>query len=92
MSTRELNVICDACKVPVGDEEGYVWIDYGEINRFETAFRICEEETGTEVVPGRQVRSLLDVCNGPKKVRWQAHHKTCDPDVEASSYTIEAST
>jgi hypothetical protein len=90
MSARELSIICDACKLPVDDEEGYVWIDYGEINRYETAFRAWEEETGTELVPGRKVRSFMDVYNGPKRVRWQAHHKACDPDVGAGSYTIEA--
>ncbi|MEU3341966.1 hypothetical protein [Streptomyces sp. NPDC006668] len=76
-----LALICDACGNPIGDDDGYLWIDNQAVNQAQVAERQWRADHPDGLIS--------DFGDYPETVRWQAHHRSCAP--EAGSYDIPAS-
>ncbi|MFJ5026140.1 hypothetical protein [Streptomyces goshikiensis] len=87
--TPELDLICDGCRRPIADDDGYLWVDTAEVRRTEEAVRAWEKEH-TDGVDGSLSFSGADIFGYPEKVRWQAHHALCDPAPGEGAYDIPA--
>ncbi|MER6319275.1 hypothetical protein ABT237_36805 [Streptomyces sp. NPDC001581] len=87
--TAELDLICDGCRRPIADDDGYLWVDTAEVRRTEEAVRAWEEER-TDAVDGSLSFSGDDIFGYPGKVRWRAHHALCDPAPGEGAYDIPA--
>jgi len=86
---RELIMMCSACHKPIGDHEGWLWVDRSAVSAHGRAARAWREEHEDE--PGGAISfDVTAVLDYPKPVRWRAHHKDCDPEPDAASYTIES--
>ena len=92
---RELNIICQACKKPLGDKVddpasyGNLWFsdqDYdrrvGDRREWEAKYSSLDEHGDrTTVADGRGLMTY------PERARWTAHHGACDePEVTAMYY------
>lgn len=81
-----LNLVCDGCRKPIADDDGYLWVNTTEVRRTEEFVRAWEaERTDTD---GSLSFSGGDIFDYPEKVRWQAHHARCDPAPDAGAYDI----
>ncbi|MFF3242907.1 hypothetical protein ACFYWY_04025 [Streptomyces sp. NPDC002870] len=90
MTAHELKAICDACKQPVDDRDGCIWIDNGMINERQESVRAWEKE-GMDRTPAGElvIRNAMEIMNYPGGVRWNVHHSACDLDIDADAYSIE---
>ncbi|MCW2871343.1 hypothetical protein [Actinacidiphila oryziradicis] len=89
---NDLALICDACKEPIGDGAGYLWIDNDAVAAEESAAagrrpRDIKDDDSAESVRSYLAAGLFEL---PQPVRWQAHHAACDLTPEAGSYPIPA--
>jgi hypothetical protein len=93
-----LKAICDACKQPVSDGDGHLYVDMRDVNTVEQAWDDYEREKAKK--PGRLDRgrelvleSAADIWEGlfrlPQPARWHVHHIACDPTLHDACYSIE---
>ncbi|MCX4972407.1 hypothetical protein [Streptomyces sp. NBC_00620] len=87
--THELLAICDACKRPVADGEGTLWIDMTEVNEATVNERAWEQLEAEKLAPGVQSYSAESLMSYPDPARWRVHHAACDPAPNANAYAIE---
>jgi hypothetical protein len=90
---NDLVLICDACKEPVDDGAGYLWIDTDAVAAEERAAAgrrprdIQDDDSSSESVLSYLAAGLFEL---PEPVRWQAHHAACDLTPDAATYPIPA--
>ncbi|MFE1928460.1 hypothetical protein ACFW91_38665 [Streptomyces asoensis] len=68
---HDLDLICDGCRKPIDDEDGYLWIDNQAVNRAQIAAQEWEASHPDGLIS--------DFADYPEEVRWQTHHATCAP-------------
>lgn len=73
-----LLVICDACRKPIADGDGFLHVDQREVVAYQTSEAAQEG-------PALALEVLLAA---PDPARWQAHHTACAPKVESVDYDI----
>lgn len=78
MNEEKLVVLCDACRRPIGDGDGYLHIDHAEIVRHRS-YR-----------PGLNGSALTvtQLLAAPDLARWQAHHVDCYPESDSVDYDV----
>jgi len=83
-----LDVICGACRKPIGDGEGNLWVDLSAVNAAEQAQAEWERRYKADetlvTVTAAQLSEL------PDEVPWRSHHIDCDPQPGANAYAIPA--
>lgn len=74
---EQLLIVCDACRQPIGDGDGYLHVDHA---------RIVDHRTSRPgVATALSVPALLAL---PDVARWQAHHHACYPNSESVDYDV----
>ena len=73
----ELQAICDVCTFPIGDGEGFLFVDSGDAQEFATAERPSS-------------MTLDDMINAALVEEWTTAHTRCNtPDDHPQAYAIE---
>jgi hypothetical protein len=73
---------CDICDGPIADEDGYLCVSYGQINKYRDDVRIWEEKHPDGLY------SLASLVGYPPAVPWSVLHRRCDPQLEGTDYWI----
>lgn len=83
MSALALVWCCQRCDKPIADDDGYLHVNYAEINHVqrETAAWHKRHPAGTVI-------SGAELFTHPGRAPWQAHHRACDPRPESNDYWI----
>lgn len=79
---------CDECGKPVTDGDGWVTIDYAELNAYRDATADWEKAHPTPE-HGLRCFSLTDLMELPDPVRWHVWHRACDPNIDSCDYCID---
>jgi hypothetical protein len=88
---RELNIICQACEQPLGDNDstfGNLWISHAEWHAYSDAYAEWEAEYVTKLEGGGESVTGAGIVTRPSRVTWRAHHSACDSGEEADLYSI----
>jgi hypothetical protein len=88
----ELSWICDVCRAPVWDGDGYLTISDADIRRWKDLNRQWDEELDRRF-PGKdewRVYSFADPMLPPLDAipRWRTLHGRCDPEPQTNDYWI----
>lgn len=87
--THELIAICDVCKQTVANDEGSVWVDMAEGDRYAINTRAWELLETEQEAPGAHTFTAASLLSHPDPARWHVHHAACDPSPNANAYTFE---
>lgn len=74
---------CDACGEKVTGRGGYVHVDLMAVERAERAEKDWKQRNPG---PGFKLEAFM---THPEPVRWQVHHRACDPNPESWDYHFE---
>lgn len=84
--TKRLVWVCEVCRQPVDDGEGYIHVVYHDINTRQRAKLAYDE---AQRVKGSwapyDLGALRDL---PEEAHWAVHHIKCDPDISSGDYVI----
>ncbi|KQV20546.1 MULTISPECIES: hypothetical protein [unclassified Kitasatospora] len=90
--TRELNIICNACKKPIDDQTGTLWVSNPDLNNYQDA-QAAWETRNTMTLPGGAeivVVNAADLIDHPRRAQWRAHHDACHGETVTTVYEIQA--
>ena len=89
---RALVWICDTCRGPIADGDGYLHVNHAEVRDTRQAEREWRERNEQPNGPGGLVLTPATAwIDYPAPARWQAHHEACDPDPDAWDYHFDVS-
>jgi hypothetical protein len=83
--TDEIHWCCDGCGRPVTGDTGYLRVSYASIARHQDRLGAASADRSSwapreiRVTPASEIPLLV-------RARWQVHHRSCDPDVDADDY------
>lgn len=94
--TRELNIICQACKLPLGDKiddptsYGNLWFSDQDYDRRVNARREWESKYSSvdEYGDRSTVADGTALMTHPERAHWTAHHGACDDMAVSAMYYI----
>jgi hypothetical protein len=75
--SNDLVIVCDACRTPIADGEGYLHVDHAAI----VAYRTARAGEDTALNPAA-ILAMPDVA------RWHAHHTRCYPIGDSVDYDV----
>lgn len=87
--TRHLVWKCNACDMPVEGTSGYIHINEADVAAAEIAESEIEERIASRDGFASRVWTGADLADLPDVVRWQVHHRDCDPDPGSDDYWFE---
>ncbi|MGW2371716.1 hypothetical protein [Kitasatospora sp. NPDC001683] len=90
---RELNIICQACKRSLGDDDndlGSLWVSPGEITVRQAAVKDWERQHLTPAADGSGLPlvGFKTMLSRPDQVCWHATHAACDDPEGGDAYAI----
>ncbi|MEU8199407.1 hypothetical protein AB0C10_37045 [Microbispora amethystogenes] len=79
MAALELLVVfCDACRKPIGDGDGFLYVDLAQVRAYRAG----------EAFPAAPVLSIESLMGRPVRPTWHAHHTACAPDNGGDAYDV----
>ncbi|NJP24425.1 hypothetical protein FLW53_09440 [Microbispora sp. SCL1-1] len=78
MTEEKLEVICDACRRPIEDGDGFLYVELAKVRDLWSA----------QPDPDAQVLSIESLMGRPVRPTWQARHTACAPDDGGASYDV----
>lgn len=79
--------VCEACRGPVPDGDGYIHVRHADVHQVEAAERAWRSKY--EPDPDTAYISLAAYQEFPQPAHWQTHHRVCDPQPESFDYHFD---
>ena len=84
--------LCDVCGQPVDNDKGYIHVDTARARQkgreYAELKKRVQQKCGSE---GFTVWSGADLMDIPNPLRWEVHHRSCDPNIDRDDYWIDVS-
>ncbi|WP_030506400.1 hypothetical protein [Microbispora rosea] len=78
MTEEKLEVICDACRRPIEDGEGFLYVELAKVRDLWSG----------KADPDTTALSLESLMGRPVGPTWIAHHMACAPDDGGDAYDV----